>query len=189
MGALSGRWKPAPTLRSLVLFGALVGVCGGTVVRAQSPSGDAAAKAKFTVTLARFVQWPAGTLAAETTPLRLCVLHNSAAVGAAFARYDGEPVIGHALSVVSNPAPRSGACHLLFVDASAARAGSEAIVLAAGAPVLTLGAVDGFLSQGGMVELANVDDALRFDVNLKALRSVQLGISSQALRLARQVRE
>jgi hypothetical protein len=185
----SGRWRPASVLRSLMLFGALLAVCGGAAVQAQGPSGDAAAKAKFTVTLARFVQWPVGTLAGDTTPLRLCVLHNSAAVGAAFARYDGEPVTGHALSVVSNPAPRSGVCHLLFVDTSAARAGSEAVFLATGAPVLTLGAVDGFLSQGGMVELANVNDALRFDVNLKALRAVHLGISSQALRLAREVRE
>ncbi|MEQ1685675.1 MAG: YfiR family protein [Burkholderiaceae bacterium] len=189
MRKVSGPWRHVPMLRRLALFAALASVCGSPVVRAQSPSGDAAAKAKFTVTLARFVQWPAGALAGESAPLRLCVLHNSAAVGAAFTRYEGEPVAGHALSVVSNPAPRSGACHLLFVDASAARAGSEAIVLAAGAPMLTLGAVDGFLSQGGMVELANVNDALRFDVNLKALRAVQLGISSQALRLAREVRE
>ena len=142
MRATSGRRRPGQLLRSLVLSGALAGLCGGAIVRAQSSSGDAAAKAKFTVTLARFMQWPAGALAGETAPVRLCVLHNSAAVGAAFARYDGEPVTGHVLSVVSNPAERSGACHLLFVDSSAARAGSEALVLAAGTPVLTLGAVE-----------------------------------------------
>lgn len=189
MPALVGPWRPVQMMRGLALFAALLVACGGAVVRAQSPSGDAAAKAKFTVTLARFVQWPHSVLADETTPLRLCVLHNSAAVGAAFARYDGEAVGGHALSVVSYPAPRGSACHLLFVDSSAARAGADAVFLIAGAPVLTLGSVDGFLSQGGMVELANVNDALRFDVNLKVVRSVQLGISSQALRLARQVRE
>jgi hypothetical protein len=55
--------------------------------------------------------------------------------------------------------------------------------------VLTLGAVDGFLSQGGMVELVNVNDALRFDVSLKAVRSAQLALSSQVLKLARQVRD
>ena len=44
-------------------------------------------------------------------------------------------------------------------------------------------------SHGGMVELVNVNDALRFDVNLKALRGAHLGLSSQVLKLARQVRE
>lgn len=189
MDAWLGSRRPARLLHRLVLFGAMVGACGSGVVRGQSAPGEAGAKAKFTVTLARFVQWPAGSLAGEASPLRLCVLHNSAAIAAAFARHDGEAVAGHALSIVSNPALHGAGCHVLFVDSSAARAGSEAIVLAAGTPVLTLGAVDGFLSQGGMVELVNVNDALRFDVNLKTLRSVHLNIGSQALRLARQVRE
>ena len=180
--------RPARTRRAFVLFGALIGICGSGVVCAQSPSGDAVAKAKFTITLARFVQWPPGAFAGDAAPLRLCVLHSSPMVGAAFARYEGEQVAGHTVNVVSNPAIRSG-CDLLFVDTSAARAGAEAVRLATGTPVLTLGAVDGFLSQGGMVELANVDDALRFDVSLKTVRSAQLGLSSQVLKLARQVRD
>ena len=188
MGAWQSLQRPARTLRAIALFWALAGATGGGIVRAQGASGDAAAKAKFTLTLARFVQWPPGAFAAEAAPLRLCVLHNSAAVGAAFAQHDGEQVAGHPVNIVPNPGSRGG-CDLLFVDASAARAGAEAVGLAAGAPVFTLGAVDGFLSQGGMVELANVNDSLRFDVSLKAVRQAQLGLSSQVLKLARQVRE
>jgi YfiR/HmsC-like len=175
-------------LRPMVLCGALLVASGSGGALAQSSSGEADAKAKFTITLARFVQWPPGVFAADSSPLRLCVLHNSAAVAAAFARHDGEAVAGHPVSVVPNPGPRL-ACELLFIDASAARAGAAALVHAAGTPVLTLGSVDGFLSQGGMVELVNVNDALRFDVSLKAVRSAQLGLSSQVLRLARQVRD
>jgi hypothetical protein len=55
--------------------------------------------------------------------------------------------------------------------------------------VLTLGAVDGFLARGGMVELVVVDDALRFDVDLHALRDSGLVLSSHALKLARRVRD
>ena len=170
------------------MAGALLLASSGSGVFAQSSSGDAAAKAKFTITLARFVQWPAGAAAADTAPLRLCVVHNSAAVGAAFAQHEGVPVAGRPVSVLPNPGPRAG-CDLLFVDASAARGSAAALGQAAGAPMPTLGAVDGFLSQGGMVELVNVNDALRFDVSLKALRSAQLGLSSQVLKLARQVRD
>jgi hypothetical protein len=181
--------RPARALRTIAMFAALAAACWAGALRAQGSTGDAAAKAKFTITLARFVHWPPGVFAGDAAPLRLCVLHNSPSVGAAFARHDGEQVAGHPVSVVPNPAVQGAGCDLLFVDASAARAGASAVGQAAGVPVLTLGAVDGFLSQGGMVELANVNDALRFDVNLKALRSAQLGMSSQALRLARQVRE
>ena len=170
------------------MAGALLLASSGSGVFAQSSSGDAAAKAKFTITLARFVQWPAGAAAADTAPLRLCVVHNSAAVGAAFAQHEGVPVAGRPVSVLPNPGPRAG-CDLLFVDASAARGSAAALGQAAGAPMHTLGPVDGFLSQGGMVELVNVNDALRFDVSLKALRSAQLGLSSQVLKLARQVRD
>ena len=174
-------------LRTLALaFGAAT-----FAVQAQAPASEAEAKAKFAVTLARFVQWPAGTLATEGAPLRLCVLQDSPAVAAAFAGQRGVLVGGHPLGISlagpGTPLPATG-CDLLFVDGSAARpyAGSAP---AGDAPVLTIGALDGFLSRGGMVELVNVNDALRFDVNLKALRGAHLGLSSQVLKLARQVRE
>jgi hypothetical protein len=115
------------------------------------------------------------------------VLHQSPALGTAFAALAGERVAGHPVVVVSNPQTQS-ACELLFVDASAAHGSSAAIAAVAGVPTLTLGAVDGFVSQGGMVELANVNDSLRFDINLKALRAARLGLSSQVMGLARQIR-
>jgi hypothetical protein len=152
---------------------------------AQAQSGDAAAKARFAVTLARFVQWPAGS---EQAPLRLCVLQNSAALARAFRAQDGTPVGTRRVAVVLEPAGIS-ACDLLFVDDSGARAAAPMLAEGAQRPVLTLGAVDGFLARGGMVELVNVDDTLRFDVDLHTLRQAGLGLSSHALKLARRVRE
>lgn len=156
--------------------------------QAQAPASEAEAKARFAVTLARFVQWPAGAFATESAPLRLCVLQDSPAVAAAFTGQRGVLVAGRPLSVQLVAPGAPAACELLFVDGSAARdyasnpPGGEL-------PMLTIGALDGFLSRGGMVELVNVNDALRFDVNLKALRSAHLGLSGQVLKLARQVRE
>lgn len=152
---------------------------------AQAQSSDAAAKARFAVTLARFVQWPAGS---EQAPLRLCVLQNSAALVRAFQALDGAPVGTRRVAVVFDPAGIT-ACDLLFVDDSGARAAAPLIAEGLQHPVLTLGAVDGFLAGGGMVELVNVDDTLRFDVDLHALRQARLGLSSHALKLARRVRD
>jgi YfiR/HmsC-like len=175
-------------LRALALTVVLVAAPASDGIRAQTTSGDAAAKAKFTITLARFVQWPLVAVAGDAAPIRICVMHNSPALGAAFAALDGQRVAGHPVTVAANPRER-GDCRLLFIDTSVAHGSAEAVAAVAGMQSLTLGAVDGFLSQGGMVELANVNDTLRFDVNLKALRLARLDLSSQVLKLARQVRD
>lgn len=175
-------------LRALALILLLAWGPGHDAVRAQPASGDAAAKAKFTITLARFVHWPAGPASGDAGTLRLCALHNSAAVAEAFALLDGQRVAGRTVAVALNPKDL-GACVLVYVDSSAAHGSALAIAAAGGASSLTLGAVDGFLSQGGMIELTIVNDALRFDVNLRALRSAHVELSSQVLKLARQVRE
>lgn len=164
--------------------------CGapGTGVHAQAPSNEAEAKARFTLTLARFVQWPAAAFPSDGASLRLCVLHNSPAVAAAFGSQQGTVVAGHPL-IVNTGAITGSSCDLLFVDSSAARAAAQPLLVPGDRPLLTLGATDGFLSQGGMVELVNVNDTLRFDVSLRALRIGHLGLSGQVLKLARQVRE
>ena len=56
-------------------------------------------------------------------------------------------------------------------------------------PLLTISDTEGFAARGGMVELVDDNDSIRLDVNLRALRASQLGLSSQVLKLARQVRE
>lgn len=155
-------------------------------VPAHPQNSDAAAKARFAVALARFVQWPAG---GDASVLRLCVLQNSPALAQAFQLHDGASIGGRRLALVLRPGPGVAGCDLLFVDDSGQRAAAPLLSDAAARPVLTLGAVDGFLARGGMVELVNVDDTLHFDVDLRALRDAGLGLSSQALKLARRVRD
>jgi hypothetical protein len=177
--------------RGFALCAALLGAAGVGPTQAQGALGDAAAKAKFTVMLSRFVQWPPGVWPAESAPLRVCVIHNSPTVAQAFARHAGETAGGRVVDIVPNPAAASAAapCNVVFVDASAGRHAGDAIVRGSSAPTLVIGAVDGFALQGGMVELVNVNDALRFDVNVAALRNARLGLSSQVLKLARQLFE
>ena len=154
------------------------------------PQGsDAAAKARFVVTFARFVQWPVSPVGLGATGLRLCVLQNSPVLAAAFVAHDGASIGGRRLSIALKPAAGVAGCDLLFVDESGARAAPPLLAEAQALPVLTVGAVDGFLAQGGMVELVNVDDTLRFDVDLRTVRTSGLTMSSQVLKLARRVRD
>lgn len=164
----------------------MIGMAIACATPASAQGSDAAAKARFTVTLARFVQWPAGQ---EAAPLRLCVLQDSATLAQAFRAHDGASIGNRRLVVALQAAPGATSCDLLFVDDSGARSAAAALGETAGRPVLTLGAVDGFLAKGGMVELVNVDDTLRFDVDLQAMRRAGIGLSSQVLKLARRVRD
>lgn len=150
---------------------------------------EARVKARLALSLARFTQWPARVFASPSEPLQLCVLQRSEPLRMAFGELTGQTVAGRPVRVLLELPADAAACHLLFVHDWAERAGALPPAALARAPVLTIGDGDGFAARGGMVELVNVNDAIRLDVNLKALRAAQLELSSRVLQLARQVRE
>jgi hypothetical protein len=175
-----------PYSRRFILSAALVVL--GTSARAQSPA-DARVKARLALTLARFTQWPAAAFAAPSDPVVMCLMHRDGTLADAFAELANQTVAGRPVRVVGNSEKGMAGCHVVFVHGSVERAAAGAIAAAAALPLLTIGDGEGFAARGGMVELVNDNDSMRLDVNLKALRASQLGLSSQVLKLARQVRE
>jgi hypothetical protein len=172
--------------RALALLLAAVAAGGGA--RAQGLN-EARVKARLALSLARFTQWPAGTFAAPDEPLGVCVVERSDALATAFRELSDQTVGGHPVRLIAPPPLGMAGCHLLFVHASAGPAGSAVLEALAGRPVLTVGDADGFVDRRGMVELVNVNDAIRMDVNLASIRSVKLELSSRVLQLARRVKE
>ena len=189
MARLHERRRTMSVLAAPALLAAAIGLAAMTPARAQVPASEAEAKARFAVTMARFVQWPASPAPQPARSLRLCLVHRSPALASAFSAREGTLVSGRPLEIVTGVPLDPGGCDLLFMDASAGRAATEALPGFLGRPVLTLGTIDGFASQGGMVELVNVDDTLRFDVNLRSVRAAHLALSSQALKLARRIQD
>ena len=167
----------------------LVLAAGSGISRAQTAGGDAAAKAKLVATLVRFVQWPPSAFEHETAPLRLCVFANSPTVDRAFQGLSSAAVGGRLLQTLINPRATTRTCHVVYVDDAAFLASDLLLRNLAGEPAFTVGSHDGFVSEGGMVEIVQVDNALRFDVNLSALHAARLGINPGVLKLARQVRQ
>jgi YfiR/HmsC-like len=157
----------------------------------QIPS-ESAVKARMVLSLARFVQWPAQGEGVEAGVLRVCVAARQGDAVAAFSGLHGQVVAGRTVHVQPVSGAVAGAeaapCHVLYLHSSAERA-AELLAQAGRSATLTVGDAEGFLNRGGMVELMLVNDAIRFDIHLKALRAAQLTLSSQVLRLARQVRE
>jgi hypothetical protein len=83
--------------------------------------------------------------------------------------------------------PPFDSCDLLYIHSSYDT--WRVLLDRMGGAVLTVGDVPGFLAAGGMVELVIDSDAVRFDVNLKALRRKRIRLPAQVLSLARQVQE
>jgi YfiR/HmsC-like len=149
---------------------------------------EARLRAKLTMNLARFTQWPASSFTSPTESFVVCVAHRGTAIGAAFAELDGGALGQRPLRVVSNPSTLPASCHLLYIEAEAERGAAALLAAAANSAVLTVGDGADFMRRG-MIELVNVNDAIRFDVNLGRLRKAQLEFNSQALKLARRVEE
>lgn len=160
-------------------------------VHAQAAAGDAPMKARLALAITRFTQWPVDSFARADSPLVLCVLHASPSLAAKFreAVAAAGPLNGRAVLPLFNVVPGPEvACHVVFVDASAPRY-AERAALESASKALTMGTAEGFVGRGGMVEIVNVDDALRFDVDIAAVQRAGLGVRPSALKLARRVRQ
>jgi hypothetical protein len=78
-------------------------------------------------------------------------------------------------------------CHLLFVS-SISPLLEELLEATEGRPILTVGEGSDFLDEGGMISLRIFDRRVRFEVNAAAASAAGLGLSSQLLGLALDVR-
>jgi len=137
-------------------------------------------KAAFIYDMIKATRWPK----ARSGQVVLCVLGRDP-FGAAWQSIKGMPVGQRRLDVTPVRPPSGFAgCDALFVGTSE-RGRWPHIQAALGArPVLTISEMAGFSQDGGMVTLMNVDNRLRFDVNLVAVRKAGLSIDTNALKQA-----
>jgi uncharacterized protein DUF4154 len=154
----------------------------------QSDSARHEAKAKFLAAAAEFVEWPASTFPTPATPFELCV-YGDFSFGISLAELTRTAQInGHRIEVkwVRKDEELSG-CQLLFVSRSAAKRYEKVLGSLRNATTLTIGEGPEFLPAGGMLSVEMGPTGLAFDVNLDAVSSGHLKISSQMLSLARRI--
>lgn len=149
---------------------------------------EAHVKARVAFNLARFTQWPTQAFAEASAPQLWCAAVRDGALAGALAALGGETVGGRPIRLQPYAPTAASGCHVLYVDAEMERQSGALLTQAANLPVLTIGDGEAF-SQRGIVGLVNVNDAIRFDINLTRMRAAQLNISSQVLKLARRVHE
>ena len=181
-------YRPACAVRmlSLILSAAVV-----TTIYVPSSEAQGAReyelKAAFLYNFAKFVEWPAGTFSDDGAPIIVAVVGDDPfkgsldSVGGKSA--NGRQVVVRRLNVGQD----LRSCQVLFVSSSERKRLAQIMASVAGASVLTVGEMEGFANNGGMIRLTMEDSKVRFDINAGTARRARLKVSSKLLSLAREV--
>ncbi len=152
-----------------------------------------ARKAEFICNFTKFVRWPGGKK--STLPLRICILGRNdfesvlGRMGPQTVR--GRPIqftaCGDAAQCIGRIKEDAQHCHVLFISHSTHKEFAQIFSALKTLPILTIGDAPGFAALGGIINLIQIGDQLRFEINTAAAARCGLTISSQLLKLARLV--
>lgn len=162
---------------------AIMGVC---LAKGLSESQ---VKAAFLFNFAKFVEWPAQSFAESNSPIVVGLVGDGEVADEIDQVAKGKTIDGRRLVT-----KRLGAkddtqgCHILFISAGEKRRVGSWLEKAKDSSVLTVGETDGFMRNGGVIGFVIEDNRVGFEVNAGAAKRKRLKISSQLLRLAKDVK-
>ena len=172
------RWRVA----SWALLALALGATSG-VARAQTPiSSENQLKAAFLFKLAQFLDWPANAFPESKSPIVIGVLGDDP-----FGSYLDDFVQGEKIGERPMVVQRFrrvedvATCQILFVSRSEAVRLDKILGTLKGRCILTVGDVEGFASQGGMVRFATEGGKIQLRINVTAAKAAELTISSKLL--------
>ncbi len=184
MAALRAVWRRS----SAVLLPAILGLLAGVgAAQDRSPSLEAKVKAAFLFNFAKFVQWQASPGPSDG-PFVIGVL-GEGPVLSALSALDGQEVHGRRLAIRTYARTADVNCQILFVGPGQLSDFSRDIERIHEREILTVGEGDEFLRAGGMIALVRVNGNVRYRINLGAVQSAHLSISSKVLKLADRIEE
>ena len=175
------RWGVAALVGQLLLGAARVG-------GEQSADVEMRQKATFVGRLLKFVEWPEGGKAGGVRFV-FCVAGNSFLSFAMSQELRGTLIEGRGIGVrsIKKEGDLAG-CDAAYFTEAARASNWKWLEKLKGTKALTVGEGGGFLSAGGMVEIACQNQMVQFEVNLDAVRSAGLKIDARLLELAKEVK-
>lgn len=145
-------------------------------------------KAAFIYNFALYVEWPASATG-EQKPRTICLLGTDY-FGTALNAVHGKAVRNQRLAVrLIKEVEEAETCDILYISTSEYGNLQEILETVRQRPVLTISDLDRFARSGGMIGLVTRDNKVRFEINLKQTQRAQFRVSSQLLKLARDVIE
>lgn len=153
-------------------------VCYANSARAEesSQSRELQLKTAYLFHFAELAQWP------SEAPVTIC-LQGQSPLRAYLPILEGQKIDGNAVHVNRAETPDIAACSILFLS----ELGDLSPTVTDQAKlhhVLLVSDVENFASQGGMVQFTRRDNKLKLVVNLTAVKSADLKLSSKLLRMA-----
>ena len=148
-------------------------------------AGEYELKAAFLYNFTQFVQWPEYAFSAPDTPFQLCIIgedpFDHVLDDTVTSEFVGKhPIVVRRIQDVEN----TSACHLAFVSEKTEMPFEEVLEAAHDKPVLLVGEAPDFAESGGNIAFRVVNRRIRLEVNLAAVRTANLRISSKLLRLS-----
>ncbi len=142
-------------------------------------------KAAFLFNFAQFVQWPEGSFTDTNAPFRIGVLGDDPFDGFLDETVRGEKVEGHPLVVQRyRDGDEIKDCQILFISRSEAKQTEQVLADLKGKNVLTVGDIDGFIKNGGVVRFVTEQNKIHLKISPEAAKQANLVISSKILRLS-----
>jgi len=172
----------------LALLAAVAITCSYAFDAAADAALEYRVKAAFLYNFAKFVTWPGTAFASPEAPVVFCVVGEDPFGELLESTTKDRKVEGREIEIrrVPHDAVLAG-CHLVFTSEVDGGRMARVLQQAAAAGALAIGESDDFLTQGGMVRLLVEEGKVRFDVSTRATETVGLKVSSQLLKLAREV--
>ena len=146
-------------------------------------------KAAFLYNFAKFVEWPDTALSNDSDALNVCILGDDP-FGDAIESIKGKTVKGKKVIIKNYTSIEDiKECHVLFICSSEKKKLTSILMDVRNLHVLTVSDMEEFCGHGGMINLIPVNNRIGFEINLSAAHRAGLNISSQLLKLAKDVIE
>ena len=155
----------------------------------ESRTNEYKVKALFLYNFANFVDWPKNAFSDDQSPIKMC-LFGDVPFGPFLQVVNGTFIGERELAIVQAKiiSDIEDGCHILFVD------GEKKLLL----PnfwkdvkylyVLSIGEKKGFTDNGGIVSIMRTGDNVEFEINISNAITNGLFISSDLLKLAREIK-
>lgn len=154
-------------------------------LNAAVPAQEYEIKAVFLYNFAQFVQWPPEAFADKKAPLVIGILGSDPFGSYMDEAVRGETVDGRPFVVRRYDRPEEITdCHILFISRSESGRLDQILGSLKGKSVLTVGDMDDFSRDGGMIRFVTENNKVRLRINVEAAKSAGLKISSKLLRPA-----
>ena len=157
-------------------------------VDSPEPRDPREVKAEMLYTIAKFIKWPESSFAKSDGQLVFTILGDDALAEALAANLSTRTVNGRPVFVrMVRRVQDAAGSQIVYIASSESSRMNEVLRAMEGSPSLTVADSTGFVALGGMVDFADANARIRFEINQARAEHAGLKISAKLLMLARVV--